>query len=106
MDTTEKQNSYFDGGVIEFIGWSILCGIITTFTLGLGLPWAVCLFQKWKSNHTVIEGKRLNFSGSGLGLFGKFILWWLLCIITLGIYSFWVYVNMQKWIVKNTTFEN
>lgn len=103
-ETAETQNSYFDGGVLSFTGWSILCFLISLFTLGLGFPWAFCLFQKWKVGHTVVEGKRLKFSGSGLNLFGKFIIWWLLCIITLGIYSFWLFVAMEKWKVKNISF--
>jgi uncharacterized membrane protein YjgN (DUF898 family) len=101
---TQQQKSYFDGGVLGFIGWIILCGLITVCTLFLALPWAICLFNKWKLSHTVINGRRLKFTGSGLSLFGNYILWWVLCIITLGIYSFWLYISIEKWMVKNTAF--
>jgi len=101
-----EETSYFDGGVLQFLGWSILGGLITMCTLGLGLPWAVCLFYNWEVSHTVVNGRRLRFSGSGGSLFGNWILWWFLSIITLGIYSFWVYVNMKKWMAKNTSFAN
>ena len=100
----EQQKSYFDGGVLGFIGWVFLCFFITVCTLGLAFPWAICLFNNWKFSHTVIEGRRLKFTGAGINLFGKYILWWFLCIITFGIYGFWLFIAMEKWMVKNTTF--
>jgi uncharacterized membrane protein YjgN (DUF898 family) len=59
----------------------------------------------WKINHTVIEGRRLKFTGSALGLFGNWIKWFLLTLITFGIYGFWVIIALEKWKVKNTQFE-
>jgi uncharacterized membrane protein YjgN (DUF898 family) len=99
-----EQKSYFDGGVLGFIGWSFVCFLIMIFTLGLCFPWAVCVFAKWVCSHTVIDGRRLQFNGSGASLFGNYILWWFLSIITLGIYSIWLFNAMMKWTVKNTTF--
>jgi len=60
----------------------------------------------WKINHTTINGKRLKFNGSAMGLFGLWIKWLLLCIVTLGIYSFWIFISLEKWKVKNTSFTN
>jgi len=99
-----EEKSYFDGGVLGFIGWSFLCGLITICTLGICFPWAVCLFSKWCTSHMVIGGRRLQFNGTGLNLFGKYIVWWLLTVITLGIYGFWLFNAMMKWTVKNTAF--
>ncbi|MDR2582030.1 MAG: DUF898 domain-containing protein [Fibromonadaceae bacterium] len=104
VKTTENQNSYFDGGLLQLIGWGIVGSLITTLTLGICFPWALCMILGWKVNHTVIEGRRLQFNGSAVNLFAHWIIWWLLGIITLGIYYFWVYIAVQKWIVKNTTF--
>lgn len=102
--TTGK--SYFDGGLLQLIGWTILGGIITMLTFGICYPWALCMVFGWKTNHTVIEGRRLKFTGTAIGLFGLWIKWLLLIIITLGIYGFWVGISLEKWKVKNTTFEN
>jgi len=96
--------SKFDGGLLSFIGWSILGTLITTLTLGICYPWALCMVYGWKINHTVINGRRLRFNGSAFSLFGHWILWLLLCIITLGIYSFWLFIALEKWKVKNTSF--
>lgn len=96
--------SYFDGGLLQLIGWAILGAIVTVFTLGICYPWAVTMIYKWKIEHTVVEGRRLKFNGTALGLFGNWIKWWLLCIITLGIYSFWLYIALEKWKAKHTTF--
>ncbi len=100
------QESYFDGGLLSWIGWNILGTIITVCTLGICYPWALCMIYGWKINHTVVDGRRLKFTGTALGLFGNWIKWLLLCIITLGIYSFWLFIALEKWKVKNTTFSN
>ncbi|WP_207640686.1 DUF898 family protein [Alkaliphilus transvaalensis] len=96
--------SYFDGGLLQLVGWNILGALVTIFTLGVAYPWAVCMVLNWKISHTVINGRRLKFTGSAIGLFGQWVKWLLLSIITLGIYSFWVRISMEKWKVKHTTF--
>lgn len=101
----EREKSYFDGGIIEYIIWIIAGTIITTLSFGILYPWAVCMVYGWKINHTVIEGKRLKFNGTGISLFANWIKWWILCVITLGIYSFWIFIAINKWKTKNITFE-
>ena len=100
------NNSYFDGGLIELLCWKILGGIVTIGTLGICYPWAVCMIYSWEIKHTVIEGKRLRFDGTAIGLFGNWIKWLLLCVITFGIYGFWVSIAIKKWKVKHTYFLN
>ncbi|HLR20636.1 MAG TPA: DUF898 family protein [Tissierellaceae bacterium] len=103
MDIT-REESYFDGGLLQLIGWNILGGIITVITAGIAYPWAVCMVYGWKINHTVIEGRRLKFTGSPVGLFGTWIKILLLTFITLGIYGFWASITIRKWKVRNTVF--
>lgn len=98
------MESWFDGKLIQLIGYRILGVIITFFTLGICFPWAFCMVYGWEVKHTVIEGRRLRFTGSAIGLFGLWIKWLLLSIITGGIYSFWVKLSLKKWIVKHTKF--
>lgn len=99
-----NEKSYFDGGLLQLIGWTILGTLITIFTLGICYPFALCLVYNWRIKHTVINGRRLAFNGSAIGLFGLWIKWFLLCIITLGIYSFWISISLEKWKVKHTYF--
>lgn len=103
MDSTE--HSYFDGGLLQLIGWHLLGAIVTVFTLGICYPWAVCMIYRWETKHTVINGHRLSFDGTALQLFGSWIKWLLLTIITLGIYGFWLGIKVKKWITKHTHFE-
>ena len=100
------EESYFDGGLLSYVGWIILGTIVTIVTLGIAYPWALCMVYGWKINHTVVNGKRLKFIGTGIGLFGNWIKWFLLTIVTCGIYSFWLFIALEKWKVKNTVFEN
>ena len=99
-----EKESYFDGGLLQQIGWSILGAIITACTFGICYPWAKCMLINWETEHTVIEGKRLRFDGHAAQLFGSWIKWFLLTIITLGIYGLWVPIKMKKWVTKHTFF--
>lgn len=100
----KQGGSYFDGGLLSLLGWRILGGLVTAFTFGICYPWVLCMVYGWKIKHTVINGHRLKFTGSAVGLFGNWIKWLLLCIITLGIYGFWLSIALEKWKVKNTSF--
>ncbi|WP_052099211.1 DUF898 family protein [Paenibacillus stellifer] len=96
--------SYFDGGLLEYIGWALVGWLVTVCTIGICYPWAVVVLYRWKIEHTVINGQRLRFDGTAMQLFGNWIKWWLLCIITLGIYSFWLSIKLEQWRVKHTYF--
>lgn len=98
----QESKSYFDGGLLQLIGWRILGFLVTVATLGICLPWAYCMVYRWEAEHTVIDGRRLRFDGSAVNLFGLWIKWLLLCIITLGIYGFWVSISLKKWRTKYT----
>ena len=100
----DSQESKFDGGLLQYVGWNILGWLITIVTLGICYPWAVCMVYGWRINHTTIEGRRLRFNGKAMGLFGVWLKCFLLTIITLGIYGFWVMITLEKWKVKNTSF--
>ncbi|MBR2349469.1 MAG: DUF898 family protein [Clostridia bacterium] len=96
------MESKFSGGLLGMIGIGILQALITVCTLGLGVPWAVCLKERWYVNHTTIDGHQLTFDGTGGQLFGNYIKWFLLCIITFGIYCFWLAIKMKQWVTKHT----
>lgn len=100
------EKSYFDGGLLQLIGWKILGALITVCTFGICYPWAFCMVYSWEAKHTVINGRRLKFTGSAISLFGQWIKWFLLCLVTCGIYSFGLVIALKKWQVKHTEFEN
>ncbi|MBQ3133595.1 MAG: DUF898 family protein [Clostridia bacterium] len=99
-----KDGSYFDGGTLGYIGYSLLVGFVTSITLGIAFPWMCCLMQRWIAKHTVVCGKRMTFDGTGVQLIGRFLLWGFLTIITFGIYGFWMSLAIKKWITKHTHF--
>ena len=100
----DGEESYFDGGLLQLIGWRILGALITTLTLGICFPWACCMIYNWEVKHTVINGRRLMFTGTAMQLFGSWIKWLLLTIIKLGIYSFWLNIALIKWKTKHITY--
>lgn len=100
------RKSFFDGGLLSLIFWTLLGAFVTIISFGILYPWALCMTYGWKINHTVIEGHRMQFNGSAVGLFGHWIKWLLLIIITLGIYGFWVGIKLEDWKAKHTTFLN
>jgi hypothetical protein len=99
---TYMKESKFTGTMLGLLGVKILSFIITSFTLGLGYPWAVSYKQKWLIKNQIIDGEQLVFTGTGAGLFGNYIKWFLLTIVTLGIYGLWLPLKIQGWITKNT----
>ncbi|WP_419515793.1 DUF898 family protein [Dysosmobacter welbionis] len=99
------NDSYFDGTFLQWLGWSLAVVAITLITGGLGYPWACCLFMEWETSHTIVNGKRLKFTGTGLELFKKYIVWFLLTFVTLGIYGFWMWIKVKRWTVEHTVFE-
>jgi len=98
------STSYFDGKLIQLIGWQILGYFVTAVTFGICFPWAICKIYEWEAKHTVIEGRRLVFDGTALELFSLWIKWWLFCIITFGIYALWVDIDLKKWRTRHTFF--
>lgn len=96
------MESKFTGGLLGMIGIGILQWLIITFSFGIAAPWAICVKERWYIKHTVIDGHRLVFDGTGAQLFGNYIKWFLLTIITLGIYSFWLNIKMKQWLTKHT----
>lgn len=100
-----ENDSYFDGGLLQLIGWSILGFLVTVCTFGICFPWAYCMVFSWEAKHTVINGRRLYFDGKAIQLFGNWIKWFLLTLITLGIYGFWVGIALKKWKTKHTHFQ-
>jgi len=55
--------------------------------------------------NVTLNGQKLKFTGTGIGLFGTWIKILLLSIITLGIYMLWAVPVLQKWIWSNTRLE-
>ena len=100
----EETKSYFDGGLLQLIGWKLLGALVTIFTLGICYPWAFTMIYNWEVKHTVISGKRLKFDGKAIQLFGSWIKWCLLTFVTLGIYRFWIPIKLRQWKTKHTSF--
>lgn len=96
--------SSFDGGTLGLIGWRLLGGLLTAFTLGIGAPWAQCMIYRWETKHTTIGGRRLQFTGTGGQLLGKYLLWGLLTLVTFGIYAMFIPVRMSRWRASHTRF--
>jgi len=70
-------------------------------TLGIALPWIICIVIRWICRNTTIGGKQLAFKGTGGGLFGRYILWTLLTFITFGIFGYWAIRNYIRWGIEN-----
>lgn len=70
-----QNNSYFDGTLLGLVWNRLIAILIITFTLGICYPWAKVIIMEWETKHTVINGHRLGFNGTAMGLFGNWIKW-------------------------------
>lgn len=102
MNKYTDTGSYFDGGLLEMIVVRLGMLVLSLFTLGLGTPWAIALYFRYQVNHTVIEGRRLYFIGTGGRLFLQWLKWWFFTLLTLGIYGFWLPIKLEQWKTENT----
>lgn len=103
---TRTAESYFDGNLFQYVLISFFGYIATFLSLGLLYPWALCRIYGWKIDHTVIEGRRLEFHGRAMSLFANWVKWLFLIFITFGIYGFWVHIKLEDWKVRNTFFSD
>lgn len=94
----------FDGGAVGWVGVQLAGFFVTALTLGICYPWAVVMNYRWRASHTLLQGRRLAFTGSAVGLFGQWIKWLALIIVTLGIYGFWVYPRLLQWTTEHQAF--
>lgn len=101
-DAEDNTDCYFDGKLLQMIGWNWACALVNIFTLGIMYPKTICWKQGWFAKHRVVSGKRLMFDGKGMQLFGKWMLWLFLSLITCGIFAFWLPIKIEKWRVKHT----
>lgn len=53
-----RTDSYFDGSLIELIGWKLLSFLITIISFGIAAPWGACMIYSYQINHTVYNGKK------------------------------------------------
>ncbi len=102
--TGTSRHFTFDGGAATYLGTLLLAVVITVVTFGIAYPFALVLQKRWVAKHTFIDGHRLVFTGTGIGLFGNWLKWFLLSIVTLGVYLLWVVPRLQKWVVEHTDF--
>lgn len=100
-----SRESKFTAGLWSLIGLNLSNYLIVVFTLGFGIPYAICREYRWLCKNQVIDGRRLVFEGTAGSLFGQWIKWVLLGFVTLGIYFFWLPIKKQKWITEHTHFE-
>lgn len=101
-----RTGSYFDGKVLELIGWRLLSYLITCVSAGIAYPWGKCMEYRYQFSHTVYNGKRLKFEGNGGDLFVNRFKWIFFTIITLGIYGWWVPAKKANWVISNLHFED
>lgn len=82
----------------------LLAFLLKVCTFGFGLPWAKCMvINKWCSN-VRIDGRRIQFTGTPMGLFGIWVKICILSIVTLTLY-YWLagYKQVSKYIDAHIT---
>lgn len=101
-----KGNCEFTGtGGQYFVTVFIHLFLISAVTFGIYSAWAWVRLFKLKASHTLINGKRVTFTGDGGQLLLLILVNGLLTLITLGIYGPWALCKFFDWRVRNTLVE-
>lgn len=100
------NQSHFDGSVLGLFGYRLLGALIATLSFGILTPWANVMIKEYEVSHTIVDGRRLMFTGTGSDLFVHWIKWFLLTLITFGIYGFWLNLRLMQWNAEHTHFMN
>ncbi len=95
-------DSFYDGTVGERLGVVLVARLLIGLTCGIYTPWAQTKIIKFDLEHSVINGDRLGFKGTGAGYWGENAIVGLLCLVTCGFYMPWGIVRINKWTYKNT----
>jgi len=96
----KDNNSYFDGTIGGYIGYNLLKGLIILVTFSLGAALADKMILEWEYSHTVIDSRRLSYTGSAGNLFVKYILWGFLSAITLSIFAWFIPIKFIKYKIE------
>ena len=96
------MESKFTGSLLELIAVGMFAGVVSVFSFGLLVPWAICYQYRYMADHTIIYGKQLRFDGTAGQLFGQWLKWLFFIIITFGIYGLWVGLRLEQWRVSHT----
>ena len=131
MSLEKRKKSKFTGSTFGLIGIYFVAVLLTSCTMGIGAPWAMCMVMRWSTKHTVIDGKQLEFDGQGGKFFGASLLWSLPAVVIAGVifyatyyvqdlsmvslltivsmvlfffYIFWLAIREMKWFTKHTHF--
>jgi uncharacterized membrane protein YjgN (DUF898 family)/Tfp pilus assembly protein PilF len=98
-----RGNCQFEGNGGQYFSAVIFhLGLFSIVTLGLYLPWALVRLFKLKASHSMIQGKKTTFSGTGGQFFMRLLLNGLLTFITLGFYGPWAFCHIFKWKAEHT----
>ena len=101
----EGGESYFDGKGIQYLGLSLLRFLVSSITCTIAWPWMQARIIKWETEHTVLDGRRLSFNGTGTQLFVESLKWMLFSLVTCGIYAvFFRPAAYRKWVLSHTTY--
>lgn len=93
--------STFVGNSFEYLGYSLLTGLVISVTCGIAYPWMECIMTSWKYKNTTINGQKLMFNCTGGELFGTWFITSLLTVITCGIYGPWATCKMNNLIISH-----
>ncbi|HHU43215.1 MAG: hypothetical protein QM214_01810 [Bacillota bacterium] len=94
--------SEFTGSMGKYIGVSLGCFLLSLTVIGL--PFAICIREKWMIENSRVVGMPLMFKGTGLQLLGKMLVWLFFVIITFSLYTIVIPYKYRQWVVENTVF--
>ncbi len=96
--------SRFTGTAGKYFFLRIGCAFLSIIPF-VGLPNAVCIWNRYKCRNTTLVGIPLEFDGKAGDFLKKCFVWGFFSVITIGIYAlFMLPLRYKQWVTANTVF--
>lgn len=107
LQATRRRRSLrscFSGTAGKYFFLRLGLGLLSIIPI-IGLPNAICIWERYRCRNTQIVGMPLQFTGRAGELLKKIIVWCFFTIITIGIYGLILApVRFEQWKAEHTIF--
>ena len=102
QDGQKFTDSFYDGPAGEYLGQGLVASLLIVLSCGISQPWQRVRLIKFDLEHSVVNGDRMIFEGTGAQNWDENSINSILTVVTCGIYASWGIARMNRWVYRHT----